>query len=85
QRYTSEITKILSQIKAVNKNCQQELYFIDNIRYNILNRIATSIENNKKAEAASLFNLMDKYANEITYPYQDENGKKYADNIRGQM
>jgi hypothetical protein len=83
--YKSVITKFLLQTDKVNLNSILELNFIDNIRYDILNQVANSMKYDKKKEANELFNLMEKYAGEKKYPYQDENLRKYVEYIRGKL
>ena len=85
QLYTSETTTILSHVGKINKNSQEEINLIENIRYAILNRIKTTIENNDRTQAEKLMDLMDRYTSETIFPYQLESLKKYADNIRGQI
>jgi tetratricopeptide (TPR) repeat protein len=83
--YITNITKILLLVKNVNPNSFQELNFIDMIRYDIFVHTAKALEKNEKQKAKELLALMDKYADETTYPWQTDNGKKYSEYIRGQF
>jgi hypothetical protein len=82
-QFNTELTTILKLIKNVNFNSQQEVNFIDLIRYNVFVRISKAPEN--KEQMKELFKLLDKYADEKTYPYQTDDLKKYADKIREQL
>jgi len=84
-KYKLEISKSLLIIQHVNKKSQEELNYVDRIRYDILSRISAELEKGKKKNAKELFLLLDKYADDKKYPYQIENGKRYLDYIRGQL
>ena len=85
KKYKTEISQILLLIEKINKNSQQELNFIDNIRLDILSKMTELIENKKYKQANELLILMDKYANDKIYPYQSENYKEYADYLRRKL
>jgi hypothetical protein len=85
KKYKTEMSKILLHIEKVNKNSQQELNFIDNIRYDILSKLTELIQNKKNKQAKELMILMDKFADDKKYPYMTEKYKEYADYLRGQL
>ncbi len=85
KEYKFEITKILSLINLVNLNSQQELNFIDIIRFDLMKKASFYINDGMKEEAKKLIKIMDEYTDEKTYPFQFENGKKYSDYLRIQL
>jgi hypothetical protein len=58
---------------------------LDNFRYEILKQINDYLDIGDKKKAKELLKLLDKFVDESKYPYQDEQGKIYADNIRQKM
>lgn len=82
KKYNNTISKALNLSNKLNLNSQDEGRIFDNFRYEILNKINEYLELGDKKKAKELLKLIDKFANENEYPYQDERGKNYADNIR---
>lgn len=81
-RFKSEMTKILFLLEKINLNSPDECIFVNQIRFKILEKIGILVEQNKKQEAKALLELLDKYANEKSYPFGNEELKKYADLMR---
>jgi len=84
-QYITDITKILLHVKTANSNSHEEMNIIDMVRYDIFVHITKALEKSEKQQAKDLLALMDKNADETTYPWQSDNGKKYSDYIRGQL
>lgn len=83
--YERSMEEILSLSKLVNKNSSDELRILDNFRFDIFNQTYSYLTTNNKQDAKRLIDILDKYASEIEYPYQDENAKKYIDNLRQEL
>lgn len=84
-KYKTEISKILLHVRLANKNSTDQVGFIDNIRYEILNKANMLLRDGKKKEAKEIVALLDTYASEKDYPYHSAEGKKYADMIHGAL
>lgn len=80
-KYLSEMEKVLSGVKMANSNSIEEMKFIDNLRINMLVQIQALKERGDKKQAKKLLELMNKYASEGLYPYQNERTKQYADYV----
>lgn len=80
--YKIAITKALKLSENLNLNSQDELRLFDNFRYDIFNKINDALTNGDNKKAKELMELLDKFADEKKYPYQDESGKQYADYLR---
>lgn len=83
--YKETISKALKLSEKVNLNSQDEIGLFDNFRYNILSKVSEFLSAGDKEKAKELFELLDKFAAEKKFPYQNEDGKKYADYIRQKM
>jgi hypothetical protein len=83
--YEGSMEDILSLSKFANKNSPDELRILDNFRYDIFNKIYSFLKLDEKQNAKRLMDLMDKYTSENEFPYQDENAKRYIDNLRQQL
>jgi hypothetical protein len=83
--YESSLENVLSLSKLVNKNSQDEMRILDGFRYDVFNRVYSCLTKKDKQNAKRLIDIMDKYANEEEFPFQDENAKKYLDNIREEL
>lgn len=79
------ISDLLQLSKYLNTNSPDELRLFDYFRFSVLDQINGLITNNEKANARSLVDLLDKYADEKKFPFQDENGGKYLEYIRERM
>lgn len=82
ENYKNLISSILMLTKRLNINSSDELKLFDNFRYNLLSKANDYLTINDKNKAKELMDILDNFADENKYPYQDENGKKYADYIR---
>jgi hypothetical protein len=82
ENYKNLISSILMLTKRLNINSSDELKLFDNFRYNLLSKANDYLSINDKNKAKELMDILDNFADENKYPYQDENGKKYADYIR---
>ena len=85
KEYAVAVEKPLSYIKMANKNSQQELNMIDNIRYDVLNRIRYDFNKGDINEAQQLLKMMDKYINHKKYPYQIAAGETTDAMIRNYL
>lgn len=80
--YHKNTKKALSLSSLANRNNPDQLNLIDNLRYNVFNRILAYLDDGDIENSHKLLLLIDKYANEEEYPYQSEEGQKYARDIR---
>ena len=80
--YKKSISEALKLSKDLNLNSPDELRLLDNFRYSIFGRVNDYLTKGDKKKAKKLMRILDKYVPESRYPYQDENGNKYADYLR---
>lgn len=80
--YLKTITIALNLSAKLNINSQDEMRLFDNFRYNIFGKINDYLDNGDRKKAKEILKLLDNYADEKKYPYQNESGKKYADYLR---
>ena len=85
KKYNKTISNALKLSSKLNLNSQDEGRMLDNFRYEILKKINDYLDIGDKKKAKELLKLLDKFVDESKYPYQDEQGKIYADNIRQKM
>jgi hypothetical protein len=85
QDYKKTISKALKLSKELNRNSPDELRLFDSFRYNLFRKVNDYLTNGDDKKAKKLMKILDKYTSENKYPYQDENGKKYADYLRGKI
>ena len=83
--HTEAIIEILQLNKYLNKNSPDQSNLYDSIRYQILWLINTYIDNNNQTKAKELMNLLNKYANEKVWPYQDSNGLSYLTYLKSKI
>jgi predicted nucleotidyltransferase len=82
KNYKKTISVALKLSKDLNLNSPDELRLLDNFRYSIFRKVNNHLTKGDDKKAKKLMNILDKYAPESKYPYQDENGKKYAEYLR---
>jgi len=80
--YKKTISSALSLSSQLNLNSQDEIRLLDYFRYDLFSNVNDYLINNDKKKAKELMRLLDEFADEKKYPYQDENGKNYADYLR---
>lgn len=83
--YKKKISSALNLSSQLNLNSQDEIRLFDNFRYDLFRNVNDYLNNNEKKKAKELMRLLDEFADEKKYPYQDENGKKYADYLRQKL
>lgn len=80
--YKKTISSALNLSSQLNLNSQDEIRLLDYFRYDLFSNVNDYLNNNDKKKAKELMRLLDEFADEKKYPYQDENGKNYADYLR---
>jgi len=80
--YKKTISSALNLSSQLNLNSQEEIRLLDYFRYDLLNNVNDYLNNNDKKKSKELMRLLDEFADEKKYPYQDEKIKKYADYLR---
>jgi len=85
EEYKKQMTSALSLTNLLNKNSQDDLKFLDNFRYDIFIHVNDYLSNNEKKKAKELMKLLTKFANEKSYPYQDEKGNEYIDYLKEKL
>lgn len=80
--YKETISNALKLSMYLNLNSQDEIRLFDNFRYDIFKKVNDYLNNGDKQRAKELMKLLNEFADEKKYPYQDLNGKKYADYLR---
>ena len=83
--YKKNISKILKLSSHLNLNSEDELRIFDNFRYNLFDNVYNYLTIGDNNKAKELMELLDKLADENKYPFQDENGKKYAEYLRQKL
>lgn len=85
KQYKKAIKKVLQLSKTINLNSSDELNFLNCFRFDVFQKTNNCISDNEKKKAKELLKLLDKYANENTFPYLDENASKYLNYLKGQL
>jgi hypothetical protein len=80
--YKKTISSALKLSTQLNLNSQGEIRLLDSFRYDLLNNVNDYLNNNDKKKAKELMRLLDEFADEKKYPYQDEDIKNYANYLR---
>jgi len=80
--YKKTISSALNLTSQLNLNSQDEIRLLDYFRYDLFSNVNDYLNNNDKKKAKELMRLLDEFADEKKYPYQDENVKNYADYLR---
>lgn len=80
--YNVMINSVIDCTRYLNTNSQEELNFVDVIRYNIFARIIDCINSGDKKEAKMLMEIIDSRLNSGVYPFQTEQGLKYYQNLK---
>ncbi|EMY3559847.1 hypothetical protein AAIP53_002451 [Flavobacterium psychrophilum] len=80
--YKKTISSALNLSSQLNLNSQDEIRLLDYFRYDLFSNVNDYLNNNDKKKAKELMRLLDEFADEKKYPYQDENEKNYADYLR---
>lgn len=83
--FNNSLSSVLKLASQLNLNSTDELRIFDNFRYYLLDRIDSLIQNNEKDKAVLIMDILDKYGSESSLPYQDKDGKEYADSIRKKL
>lgn len=83
--FIKTISKALQLSTIINLNSPDELRLLDNFRYDIFEKVNDYLTIGDKKKAKEFMELLDKFADDKKYPYQDENGKKYADYLRQRL
>lgn len=85
ESYVSAITKLLELSTKINKNSRDQLSLFDYFRYEILQKIDQHLDNNDKTSARQLMLLLDRFADEKKFVYQQPGGKAYHESIRAKL
>ena len=85
EEFKNVMAIVLNLSKDLNLNSSDECMLFDHFRYTLLKRVNGYITNNDRNKAKELIELLNKFADENNYPYQDENGKVYADYTRSRL
>ena len=79
------VRNILEISSLINKNSNDELEILDMIRYYIFYKIESYITLDDTTSAKKMIDLIDKFANEMEFPFLTENMKNYANYLRSLM
>lgn len=85
KEYRSKLTPVLDCLKDLNTNSQQELNFVDNIRFDIIMRIYDCINKGDKKQAQKLIKIINKNAGSKICPFQSEQSLKYYEYLQQQV
>lgn len=85
KEYKSKIAPVFDCLNELNTNSQQELNFVDNIRYDIFIRISDCIKNGDKKQAKKLIKITDKKANPKDFPFQSDQSLKYYEYLKNKF
>jgi len=84
-QYKADISKVLELGAKTNLNCDQEINFMDLIRYNIIAHASEYLINKKNKQAQELIDLMDASIDERKIPYQDIEVGEYVEQMRAKL
>lgn len=83
KNYKKAISQTLKLSEQLNLNSTDEHKIFDfYIRYNLLNKVRSYLLDNEKGKAKELLKLLEKFADNRKYPFNDDNGEKYLDYLR---
>jgi hypothetical protein len=85
QEYKLKLLAVLECLKDINANSQQELNFVDNIRFDLYARVNDCIKSGDKEQARELLNIINEKANPKDYPFQSDQSLKYYEYLKGQI
>jgi len=85
KEYKSKLLPVLECLKDLNTNSQQELNFVDNIRFDLFTRVYDCIKNGDKKQAKKLIKIIDKKANTKIFPFQSDQSLKYYEYLKEQI
>jgi hypothetical protein len=83
--YKKTILEALELSNGLNHNSTDELRLFDRFRYSIFGKVDNYLTEGDNMRAKELIRILDKYAPENKYPYQNEQGKKYIDYIHEKL
>ncbi|MDB5257673.1 MAG: hypothetical protein JWM14_2368 [Chitinophagaceae bacterium] len=84
ETYLSEITKAFELTKSINMNSQDQIYFVDNLRYDLILHLEEQNELGNKKGVKQLIKLLDTYTPEDQFPYWTAEIGNYVDYLRKQ-
>jgi hypothetical protein len=85
KEYKSKLLPLLEGLKYLNTNSQQELNFVDNIRFDLFNRVYDCIKSGDKKQAKKFIKIIDKKANPKDFPYQSDQSLEYYEYLKEQI
>ena len=85
KEYKSKLLPVLECLKDLNTNSQQELNFVDNIRFDLFTRVYDCNKNGDKKQAKKLIKIIDKKANTKIFPFQSDQSLKYYEYLKEQI
>ncbi|WP_018343742.1 tetratricopeptide repeat protein [Cytophaga aurantiaca] len=88
QTYKNTITKVLSMAPQLNSNRHDEMRIFEYYRYDLLLQALELYDErstDSKAHAKELLRILDTYCKEDKIPYQNKEGKAFADQIRNRV
>ncbi len=83
--FIKHLTTALKLSKYLNLNSQDAHIQFDNFRYDALRKMYYYMNIGELNKSRELLKLMEKYANDKTYPFYSENGKSFYDNMKLQL
>ncbi|NVO03873.1 MAG: hypothetical protein HXX09_14340 [Bacteroidetes bacterium] len=83
--YNNSMIQFLQLSKYLNKNSPDEIGLFEYFRYVLLLQVNEFISNHEKTKAKKLLDIMDKYANEIKFPFENEKNSKYVEYLRSKL
>ncbi len=85
KEYKSRLLPVLDCLNNLNTNSQQELNFVDNIRFDIFTRVYDCINNEDKKQAKRLIKITDKKVNHKDFPFQSDQSLKYYEYLKDRL
>jgi hypothetical protein len=83
--YKKTVVRVLNLSSHLSFNSPDEQRIFDIFRYNVLEKIRDLLTKNDNKKAKELMALLDKYADERKFPYQAEEGRRYADYLKQEV
>ena len=85
EEYNSRLSSVLDCLNHLNTNSQQELNFVDNIRFDIFTWIYNSLKNGDKKQADKLIEIIDMKINPNDFPFQSDQTLKFYEYLKEQI
>jgi hypothetical protein len=85
EEYNSRLSLVFDCLNDLNTNSQQEINFVDNIRFDIFTRIYNSLQNGDKKQAEKLIESIDMKVSPNDFPFQSDQTLNFYEYLKEQI